>query len=59
MKPILSKDSANQEHYKMQGFVIFVFIVNATSADEKRENPGAMHRDLSVSRRGYRYFPPE
>ena len=59
MKPILSKDSANQEYYKMQGFVIFVFIVKVTSADEKRENPGAMHRDLSVSRRGYRYFPPE
>ena len=59
MKPILSKDSANQEYYKMQGFVIFVFIVKVTSADEKRENPGAMRRDLSVSRRGYRYFPPE
>ena len=34
-------------------------MVKVTSADEKRENPGAMRRDLFVSRRGYRYFPPE
>ena len=43
----------------MQGSETFVFIVKVTSADEKQENPGAKHRDLSVSRRGYRYFPPE
>ncbi len=43
----------------MYGSETFVFIVKVTPADEKQENPGAKHRDLSVSRRGYRYFPPE
>lgn len=55
----LSVNSYKPSFFYRQSQYIFVFIVKVTSADEKRENPGAMHRDLSVSRRGYRYFPPE
>lgn len=67
MKPILSKDSANQEYYKMQGFVIFVFIVKVTFADEKREIVCQNKRILpsrqtaiynSLSPLNYTPFPP-
>lgn len=57
-KHCLSTVTSHRFFIDKVNILLFLF-VKVTSADEKRENPGAKHRDLSVSRRGYRYFPPE